>query len=42
MDTEVDFLVNACGFETGIIDNMVGYKKHRFLEFKAAYVSHWN
>lgn len=41
-DMEVDFLVNACGYETGIVDNMVGFKKHRFLEFKAAYVSHWS
>ncbi|APU76059.1 FAD-dependent oxidoreductase [Vibrio parahaemolyticus] len=37
-----DYLVNACGFETGTIDNAVGAKRDRLVEFKAAYVTKWN
>ncbi|MEX3070860.1 FAD-dependent oxidoreductase [Vibrio alginolyticus] len=36
-----DYLVNACGFETGSVDNAVGAKRDRLVEFKAAYVTHW-
>ncbi len=36
-----DYLVNACGFETGSIDNVVGAKRERLVEFKAAYVTKW-
>lgn len=36
-----DFLINAVGFNTGFIDDMLGYKRKRFVEFKAAYVTHW-
>ncbi len=36
-----DFVINACGFLTGTIDNMVGYQRDRMVEYKAAYVSHW-
>lgn len=36
-----DYLVNACGFETGSIDNTVGAKRDRLVEFKAAYVTRW-
>ncbi|MCV5857023.1 hypothetical protein OFN53_41025, partial [Escherichia coli] len=36
-----DYLVNACGFETGSIDNTVGAKRDRVVEFKAAYVTRW-
>ncbi len=36
-----DYLVNACGFETGSIDNAIGVKRDRLVEFKAAYVTHW-
>jgi len=37
-----DYLVNAAGFASGIIDDMLGYYQKRFVEFKAAYVTHWN
>ena len=39
---EVDYLINACGFRTGTIDDMVGLQPKRMVEFKAAYVSHWS
>ncbi|NTS78204.1 FAD-dependent oxidoreductase [Catenovulum sp. SM1970] len=38
---EVDYLINACGFRTGTIDDMVGLQPKRMVEFKAAYISHW-
>jgi len=38
---EFDFLVNAAGFNSGTIDDMLGFKKERLVEFKAAYVSKW-
>ncbi len=34
-----DYLVNAAGFQTGKIDDMIGVKSKRMVEFKAAYVS---
>jgi len=34
-----DFLINAAGFRTGKVDDMLGFKRERFVEFKAAYVS---
>ena len=37
-----DFLINAAGFKTGKIDDMLGYKRERLVEFKAAYVSRWD
>ncbi|MGR4989305.1 FAD-dependent oxidoreductase [Vibrio rotiferianus] len=37
-----DFLVNACGFETGILDDVIGAKRERLVEFKAAYVTRWS
>ena len=36
-----DFLVNAAGFQTGKIDDMLGYRRERFVEFKSAYVTRW-
>lgn len=39
---EVDYLINACGFQTGTIDDMVGLLPKRMVEFKAAYISHWS
>lgn len=38
---EFDFLINAAGFKTGIFDDMLGFKRERFVEFKAAYVTKW-
>ncbi|MCF8777886.1 FAD-dependent oxidoreductase [Vibrio sp. IRLE0018] len=36
-----DYLVNACGFETGTVDDRVGVQTQRLVEFKAAYVTRW-
>ncbi len=36
-----DFLINAAGYRSGEIDEMLGYDVQRFLEFKAAYVTQW-
>ena len=38
---EVDYLINACGFRTGVIDDMVGVEVTRMVEFKSSYVTHW-
>jgi glycine/D-amino acid oxidase-like deaminating enzyme len=35
------FLINAAGFQTGEIDDMLGFPRKRFVEFKAAYVTQW-
>ena len=34
-----DYLINAAGFRSGEIDDMLGYRRERLVEFKAAYVS---
>lgn len=39
---EVDFLVNAAGFRTGVIDDMVGVSVTRMVEFKSSFVTHWD
>jgi hypothetical protein len=39
---KVDYLINACGFKTGEIDDMLNLKRVRMVEFKAAYIAHWN
>ena len=36
-----DYLVNAAGFKTGSIDDMLGVKTQRMVEFKASYISKW-
>lgn len=36
-----DYLINAAGFETGSIDDMLKFKRDRLVEFKAAYVTKW-
>lgn len=38
----VDYLVNACGFKSGSIDDLIGCHEQRLVEFKAAYVTRWN
>lgn len=38
---QFDFLVNAAGFKTGSIDDMLGVKAERMVEFKASYISQW-
>lgn len=39
---EVDFLINAAGFRTGIIDDLVGVSVTRMVEFKSSFVTHWD
>jgi len=39
---EFDYLINAAGFESGKIDDILNYKRKRFVEFKAAYVTKWD
>ena len=36
-----DYLINAAGFRTGEIDDLVGFHRQRLVEFKAAYVTKW-
>ena len=38
---EFDFLINAAGFKSGYIDDMLGLHKDRMVEFKAAYITNW-
>ena len=38
---EFDFLINAAGFKSGYIDDMLGLYKERMVEFKAAYITNW-
>ena len=38
---DVDYLVNACGYETGAIDDFAQKPRQRLVEFKAAYVTQW-
>lgn len=40
-EEEFDFLINAAGFRSGDIDDMLGLHRERLVEFKAAYVSKW-
>jgi hypothetical protein len=37
-----DYLINAAGFRTGKIDDLVGAPCEAMVEFKAAYVSQWD
>jgi hypothetical protein len=37
-----DYVINSAGFLSGEIDNNLGYKRERFVEFKAAYVTKWD
>jgi 2-polyprenyl-6-methoxyphenol hydroxylase-like FAD-dependent oxidoreductase len=39
--TEVDYLINACGYRTGNIDDMADTPRQRMVEFKAAYITQW-
>ncbi len=36
-----DYLINAAGFRSGKIDDLIGVDCKRMVEFKAAYISHW-
>lgn len=37
----VDYLINACGYRSGEIDDLAQISRQRMVEFKAAYVTHW-
>ncbi|MDD1784150.1 FAD-dependent oxidoreductase [Enterovibrio sp. ZSDZ35] len=37
----VDFVINAGGYKTGTVDNMLNVNRERWVEYKAAYVAHW-
>jgi len=36
-----DYVINAAGFKTGSIDDMVNVRVNRLVEFKSAYVTKW-
>ncbi|OLQ84920.1 oxidoreductase [Vibrio ponticus] len=36
-----DYVINACGYETGHIDDLAQAPRKRMVEFKAAYVTKW-
>ncbi len=38
---QVDYLINACGFRTGVWDDEIGVHRQRLVEFKSAYVTRW-
>lgn len=40
-EAHFDFVINACGFRTGIIDDQLKLSRKRLVEFKAAYVTQW-
>ena len=40
-EEKFDYLINAAGYQTGKIDDMIGVPCERMVEFKAAYVSQW-
>ncbi|MCW8996537.1 MAG: FAD-binding oxidoreductase [Psychromonas sp.] len=39
---QCDYLINAAGFRSGVVDDLLGFKRQRIVEFKAAYVCKWN
>ncbi|MFH0258477.1 FAD-dependent oxidoreductase [Vibrio rumoiensis] len=39
--TTVDYLINASGYQTGVVDDWINAPRSRLVEFKAAYVTHW-
>ena len=41
LQEKFDYLINAAGFKSGLIDDMLGLKRERLVEFKAAYVTKW-
>lgn len=40
-EQEFDYLINAAGFKSGLVDDMAGFERQRLVEFKAAYVAKW-
>ncbi len=41
-EIEANYLINATGFRTGEIDDMLGIKSQRMVEFKSAYTAKWS
>ncbi|QIZ76690.1 FAD-dependent oxidoreductase [Ferrimonas lipolytica] len=41
-DIHVDYLVNACGYRSGELDDLLEIDSPRLVEFKAAYVAKWS
>lgn len=39
--TEYDYVINACGFKSGELDDMIAAKRQRMVEFKASFVTYW-
>jgi len=42
VNTTFDYLINASGYKSGAVDDLVGCYTKRLVEFKAAYVTHWD
>ncbi len=40
-DFKLDYLINAAGFRSGQIDDLLLERPARWVEFKAAYLAHW-
>ncbi len=38
---QIDYLINASGYQTGVVDDWLDTPRSRLVEFKAAYVTHW-
>ena len=41
-EASFDYLINASGYRSGVIDDLVGCYTKRLVEFKAAYVTQWD
>lgn len=41
VQTSFDYLINASGFRTGMIDDMLGIASQRMVEFKSSYITKW-
>ena len=41
-EASFDYLINAAGFRSGKIDDLVGVECKSMVEFKAAYISKWD
>ena len=39
---EFDYIINAAGFRSGTIDDMLSFLPQRLVEFKSAYISKWS
>jgi hypothetical protein len=41
LQEKFDYIINAAGFQSGKVDDWLGYKRAKYVEFKAAYVTKW-